>query len=155
MSDIILHEVMKGLCEFAETKMYKQYPDDILKSLEYLKNTSKDMKYEYQELYAIYKWYKIDRPQRTVKNDIGTSLMYYDQDSKMLSRAVNIRKFSKNCKEEIMNFFNLRHKNYLEGDELEEQRMFMEIANKPKLLGLKKEKLKSKNKKTGKNNVRI
>ena len=86
---------MKGLCEFAETKMYKQYPDDILKSLEYLKNTSKDMKYEYQELYAIYKWYKIDRPQRTVKNDIGTSLMYYDQDSKMLSRAVNIRKFSK------------------------------------------------------------
>ena len=50
MSDIILHEVMKGLCEFAETKMYKQYPDDILKSLEYLKNTSKDMKYEYQEL---------------------------------------------------------------------------------------------------------
>ena len=60
----------------------------------YLKDNTKDLKYEYQELYAVYKWYKIDRPKRTIKKDIGMSIMYYEQDSKMLSRAVVIRKFS-------------------------------------------------------------
>jgi len=94
MSDILLHNVMESLCEFAETKIFKQYPDDVVKSLEYLKDNTKDLKYEYQELYAVYKWYKIDRPLRTIKKDIGLSIMYYEQDSKMLSRAVVIRKFS-------------------------------------------------------------
>ena len=92
--DLLLHHVMEALCEFAETKIYKQYPNDVIASLEYLKDNTQDLKYEYQELYTVYKWYKIDRPKRTVKKDIGLSMMYYEQDSKMLSRAVAIRKFS-------------------------------------------------------------
>ena len=54
------------------------------------------MKLEYTELYAIYTWYKIDRPKRNInKQDLGVSMMYYEQDTKMLARAVALRKFSK------------------------------------------------------------
>lgn len=94
-SDKLLHLVLKEICKFAETKTFKQYPDDIVKSLEYLSKNTKQMKWEYKELYAIYVWYKFDRPKRKKTNDLGVTMMYYEQDTKMLARAVALRKFSK------------------------------------------------------------
>tara|TARA_X000000950_G_scaffold272895_1_gene356064 strand:- start:6922 stop:7293 length:372 start_codon:yes stop_codon:yes gene_type:complete len=93
-SDKLLHLVLKELCKFAETNVYKHYPD-VLKSLKWLSENTKDMKFEYTELYSLYTWYKNDRPKRKNKNDIGVSMMYYEQDTKMLARAVALRKFSK------------------------------------------------------------
>lgn len=94
-SDKLLHLVLKELCKFAEKNVYKHYPD-VLKSLKWLSENTKDMKFEYTELYSLYTWYKIDRPKRKKdKNDLGVSMMYYEQDTKMLARAVALRKFSK------------------------------------------------------------
>ena len=96
-SDKLLHLVLKELCKFAEKNTYRHYPNDnILKSLKWLSENTKDMKLEYTELYSIYTWYKIDRPKRNAsKQDLGVSMMYYEQDTKMLARAVALRKFSK------------------------------------------------------------
>ena len=92
--DKLLHTVMEEICSFAEKKTFKQYPNDMVKSLKYLAENTKELKYEYKELYAIYVWYKQDRPKRELpKEDIGVSMMYYEQDTKMLSRAVALRKF--------------------------------------------------------------
>lgn len=93
--DKLLHMVMKELCRFAEKQTFKQYPDSVFKSLQYLANNTKEMKLEYQELNTIYKWYKLDRPKRKQPMDIADSMMYYEQDTKMLARAVSLRKFSK------------------------------------------------------------
>jgi hypothetical protein len=94
-SDKLLHLVLKELCKFAEKDVYKHYPD-VLKSLKWLSENTKDMKFEYTELYSLYTWYKVDRPKRKKnKNDLGVSMMYYEQDTKMLARAVALRKFSK------------------------------------------------------------
>ena len=96
-SDKLLHLVLKELCKFAEKNTYKHYPNDsIFKSLKWLSENTKDMKLEYTELYSIYTWYKIERPKRSInKQDLGVSMMYYEQDTKMLARAVALRKFSK------------------------------------------------------------
>ncbi len=93
--DKLLHTVMEEICSFAEKKTFKQYPNDLVKSLKYLAENTKELKYEYKELYAIYVWYTQDRPKRELpKEDIGVSMMYYEQDTKMLARAVALRKFS-------------------------------------------------------------
>ena len=93
--DKLLHTVMEEICLFAEKKTFKQYPNDLVKSLKYLAENTKELKYEYKELYAIYVWYTQDRPKRELPKDIGVSMMYYEQDTKMLARAVALRKFSK------------------------------------------------------------
>ena len=92
--DKLLHTVMEQICLFAEKKTFKQYPEDLVKSLKHLSENNRELKYEYKELYAIYVWYKIDRPKRQNPKEIGTSMMYYEQDTKMLARAVALRKFS-------------------------------------------------------------
>ena len=72
-SDKLLHLVLKELCKFAEKNVYKHYPD-VLKSLKWLSENTKDMKFEYTELYSLYTWYKIDRPKRKKdKNDINNN----------------------------------------------------------------------------------
>lgn len=93
--DKLLHMVMEEICLFAEKKTFKQYPNDLVKSLQYLAENTKELKYEHKELYAIYVWYTQDRPKRELPKDIGVSMMYYEQDTKMLARAVALRKFSK------------------------------------------------------------
>lgn len=92
--DKLLHTVMEQICLFAEKQTFKQYPEDLVKSLKHLSENNRELKYEYKELYAIYVWYKIDRPKRQNPKEIGTSMMYYEQDTKMLARAVALRKFS-------------------------------------------------------------
>jgi|TARA_B100000073_G_scaffold135745_1_gene111368 hypothetical protein len=92
--DHLLHQVFKGLNTFVERTMFKQYENDTLKSLEYLATKTGELKLEYKELMACWKWYNIDRPKREAKNDLGHSMMYYEQDTKMLARAISLRKFS-------------------------------------------------------------
>ena len=92
--DHLLHEVFKSLNTFVEKSMFKQYENDTLKSLEYLATKTGEVKLEYKELMACWKWYNIDHPKRKAKNDLGHSMMYYEQDTKMLARAVALRKFS-------------------------------------------------------------
>ena len=93
--DYILHTVCKELNKFVNNKMFKQYPDDTLKSLQYLATSKdKDLQFEYEELYAVYSWYNFDRPSRRNSTDLGVSVMYYEQDTKMLARAIALRKFS-------------------------------------------------------------
>lgn len=92
--DHLLHQVFKGLNTFVENDMFKQHKNDTLKSLEYLSEKPGELQLEYQELMACWKWYNFDRPKRQAKTDLGHSMMYYEQDTKMLSRAVALRKFS-------------------------------------------------------------
>ena len=51
--DKLLHMVMEEICLFAEKKTFKQYPNDLVKSLQYLAENTKELKYEHKELYAI------------------------------------------------------------------------------------------------------
>ena len=73
--DHLLHQVFKGLNTFVERTMFKQYENDTLKSLEYLATKTGELKLEYKELMACWKWYNIDRPKREAKNDLGHSMM--------------------------------------------------------------------------------
>jgi hypothetical protein len=92
--DHLLHQVFKSLNNFVDKKMFKQYKNDNLKSLEYLAHKTGQLKLEYKELWVCWKWYNYDRPKRIAKNDLAHSMMYYEQDTKMLARAVALRKFS-------------------------------------------------------------
>ena len=92
--DHLLHRVFKSLNTFVDNDMFKQHENDNLKSLEYLSKRTGELQLEYQELMSCWKWYNFDRPNRQSKVDLAHSMMYYEQDTKMLARAVALRKFS-------------------------------------------------------------
>jgi len=91
--DKLLHLVFKELNKFVINDVWKQYPDDIQASLDHLVDNTNQLQFEYKELGALYVWYNKERPERAKSDDIGTSMFYYEQDTKMLSRAVALRKF--------------------------------------------------------------
>ena len=92
--DHLLHQVFKSLNTFVDNDMFKQHKNDTVKSLEYLSKRTGELQLEYQELMSCWKWYNLDRPNRQSKVDLAHSMMYYEQDTKMLARAVALRKFS-------------------------------------------------------------